>query len=52
MGEEQIDRLLDKTTNVVELEAALSDESVMIDPEQKKDIIEKARKKVKGGDNE
>jgi recombination protein RecT len=52
MSEEQIDRLLEKTINVVELETALSDESVMIDPEQKKEIIEKARKKVKGGDNE
>jgi recombinational DNA repair protein RecT len=52
MSEEQVERLLEKTTNVVELETALSDESVMIDPEQKKEIIEKARKKVKGGDNE
>jgi len=47
MSEEQIERLLEKTTNVVELETALSDESVMIDPEQKKEIIEKARKKLK-----
>lgn len=53
MSEEQIERLLEKTTNVVELEAALSDESVMIDPEQKKEIIEKAKAKNKnGGDNE
>jgi hypothetical protein len=53
MSEEQIERLLEKTTNVVELEAALSDESVMIDPEQKKEIIEKAKNKnKKGGDDE
>jgi phage RecT family recombinase len=53
MSDDQIERLLDKTTNVVELEAALSDDSVMIDPEQKKEIIEKARaKNKKGGDNE
>ena len=53
MSEEQVERLLEKTTNVVELEAALSDESVMIDPEQKKDIIEKAKaKNNKGGDSE
>jgi phage RecT family recombinase len=52
MSEEQVEKLLNKTTNVDELELALSDESVMIDPEQKVEIIEKAKAKKKGGSNE
>lgn len=50
MSEEQIERLLDKTINVEELELALNDESVLIDPQQKVEIIEKAKAKQKGGE--